>query len=120
MILPGLDLVIVFFALQVHEVQLINEPKFLEELNSAVNSCAINVRLLLAGSLEQRGGVEMFLGCLNDFDESAALCRQTDAFSGQFIYEGPSLRLWKGHINMRPSCNCTEPTLLFPDNFICD
>jgi hypothetical protein len=52
MISLGLHLVIMLFPLQMHEVELIDEPEFLEEFNGAINSSPIDVRLSFAGAFE--------------------------------------------------------------------
>lgn len=50
MILFRPHFVVVFFALQMHEIQLIDEPQLFKEFDRSVNRGAINVRLPFAGS----------------------------------------------------------------------
>jgi hypothetical protein len=52
MIAFGLHLVIMLFSLQMHEIELIDEPEFLEEFDGAINRSPIDMGLSLARAFE--------------------------------------------------------------------
>jgi len=97
MIPPGLDLVIVLFAVQVHEVQLIHEPEFLEQFNGAVHGGTIDAGFSLPRQLQQGSCIEMGVSLLNDFDKRTALSRHSYALCDEFVQEMSSLKLGANH-----------------------
>ena len=49
-LVPGFDLVKVFLALQMHQIQLIHQAEFFQKFNGAINRGAIDAGLPLAGN----------------------------------------------------------------------
>ena len=84
MILLCLDLVIMLFTVEVHQVKLIDQPHALEQLKRPVNGSAIDFGVPLAGALQQSGSVEMGICTLNGFDQRASLRGQANA-SGLYL-----------------------------------
>lgn len=102
-IAPGLDFVVMFFTLQVHQVQLVDESKSFEEFNGSIHRRAVNVWFASSGEFQQGCGIEMLVGVLNNFYEDAALGRQAYALRRKFVQQGPPFEwtIWIG----RSSCN---------------
>ena len=102
-IASGLDFVVMFFALQVHQVQLVDESKSFEEFDGSIHRRAVDVWFASSRKFQQRCGIEMLLGVLNNFYEDAALRRQAHSLGRKFVQQGPAL---KGTIgSARPSCD---------------
>ena len=53
MIAFGLDLVIMLFALQVHQIEFIDQPQLLEQIDGAIHRGTVDVRFPLAGQFEK-------------------------------------------------------------------
>jgi len=85
MILLCLDLVIMLFTVEVHQVELIDQPHALEQLKRPVNGSAIDFGVPLAGALQKSGSVQMGICTLNGFDQRASLRGQTNTSSFQLI-----------------------------------
>ena len=81
----GLDLVIVFFALEMHEIELVYKTQILQKLDGAIYRGAVDIRFRPSGEFEQGTGIEMSLCCLNDLDQRTALRGQTDTFGDQLF-----------------------------------
>src|SRR5262249_51651741 len=64
---------IVLLALQVHKIELVNQPELFEELKSAIHRGSVNIGISLTGPLEQRGSVQMDVGFLQTGDHGASL-----------------------------------------------
>ena len=79
MILLCLDLVIMLFPVQVHQVQFIDQPQAFEQFKGPVHGRAIDVGVPLASASQQRGSVEMGVCLLDGFDQRAPLRGQTNA-----------------------------------------
>lgn len=65
----GLGFVIVFFALDVHEIEFVDQASLLEQSDGAVDGSAINRWIFLFGNLEQGSGVQVARGVLDDADQ---------------------------------------------------
>ncbi len=79
MVLLCLDLVIMLFPVQVHQVQLIDQPQAFEQFKGPVHGRAIDVGVPLASASQQRGSVKMGVCLLDGFDQRAPLRGQTNA-----------------------------------------
>ena len=86
MVALGLYLVVVLFTLQMHEVEFVDQAQLLKELDCAINSGAVDVRLPPAGKFDQRAGIEMLLCFLNGLAKRRALRGQTNT-SGTWFSE---------------------------------
>lgn len=81
----GFRFVEVFLAVQVHEVQLIDQTQFLQQLNRPVNGRPIDVFVALPRQFQQSCGVQVAIGGLDGFDKDPALARDANASQGQFL-----------------------------------
>jgi hypothetical protein len=66
-------LVVVLFALHVHQVQFINQSMSLEQAEGTINSDAINLGIEAPGAAQQLAGVEMLLGGFDHAENGATL-----------------------------------------------
>ncbi len=73
MVFLRLDLVIMLFSVEVHQVKLVDQPKPLQQLKGPVNGRAIDIRVPLAGARQERGGIKMFVRPLDGFDQRTPL-----------------------------------------------
>ena len=96
-----LHLVVMLFALQVHQNQFIDQPKLFQEFDGSIQRCTVNIRLLPSGQLQERSGIQMLFGALNDFDKDAALRGKAHALGCKFIQERAALE-W-AHLAIRSS-----------------
>jgi hypothetical protein len=76
---------IVLLALQVHKVELVNQPKLFEKLKSAIHRGSVNMGISLTGPLEQRGSVQMDIGFLQAGDYSASLAGKPHTLRGDLF-----------------------------------
>jgi hypothetical protein len=76
MVLPGLDFVVMLFAVQVHQIELIDHAQPFEQLERPVHRSSINVRIPLASKLQEALCIQMSCGLLNGRDEGATLGSQ--------------------------------------------
>ncbi len=90
------DLVVVFLPLNVHKIQLINHPHALEQIDGPVNGGPVDIRIALAGLLQQSGSIQMTGGVLDGLNERAPLRSQADS----------------------PALNCIEQVIAFQLRFI--
>lgn len=81
----GLRLVKVFFAVQVHQVQFINQPHFLKKINRPVDGRPIDLPVTLLRQCQQRCGVQMAVGVLNGFQQYPPLPGDADAPEREFL-----------------------------------
>lgn len=79
MLFLGSDFVVVLFALDVHEVKLVDHAHALQEVNGAVDGGSVNVGVALACLLEQARRVKMAGRFLNRLDECSTLRGKADA-----------------------------------------
>jgi hypothetical protein len=86
MVLLCLDLVVVFLTVEVHQVELIDQPHALEQLKRPVDGGTINLGVPLASSRQQGCSVKVGICKLNGFDQRASLRGQTNA-SGFYLIE---------------------------------
>ena len=86
MFAPGLHFVKMFFAFEMHEVELIHQPQSLQKIDGAINGGSIDIGLPLAGELEQRVRIQMLFRVLNDFNYGPALRGHSDTFGAQFFH----------------------------------
>jgi hypothetical protein len=85
MVFLCLDLVVMFFSVEVHQVQLIDQSHALQQLKRPVDGRAINLGIPLASPRQQGGRVQMGICTLNGFDQRAPLRGQTNASRFQLI-----------------------------------
>src|SRR5215472_417350 len=67
----GATFVVMFFALEVHEVELVDQAVALEEIESAIDGDAVDLGIQFAGFAEDLGGVEVLFGGLDDAQDGA-------------------------------------------------
>src|ERR1700733_4488977 len=79
MVFLRLDLVIMFFSVEVHQVQLIDQPQPLEQLQGPVYGRAIDIGVPLAGARQESGCIEVCVGALDGFNQRAPLRGQPDS-----------------------------------------
>jgi hypothetical protein len=78
-ILLRLDFVIVFFAVEMHEIELVDHAQALEQFDGPVNCGAVDLWIAFAGQLQQLRRIQM-AGCLLDrLDQRAALSGKTNS-----------------------------------------
>ncbi len=87
MLLLGSDFVVVFFALDVHEVEFVDHAHALEEFDGAVDGGAVDIGVALAGLPEEAGGIEMAGGFLDGLDECPTLGGKADAAAFEGVEE---------------------------------
>lgn len=87
-----LDFVVMLLALQVHQIQFVNQPKLLQEFDGSIHCRTVNVRLPLPGQIQKRSGIQMLFGALNDFDKNAALRGEAHALGCKFVQERAALK----------------------------
>jgi hypothetical protein len=66
-------LIKMFFALQVHEIEFIDQPLALEEVEGAVDGDAVDLRIEFLGAAKNSGGIEVLLGGFDDTQDHFAL-----------------------------------------------
>ena len=71
------DLVVVLFTVEVHQVQFIDHPEALQQLDGSVRRSSIDIRISNARQLQQAFRVQMTRRLLNGLNQCAALCGQT-------------------------------------------
>jgi hypothetical protein len=92
MVLLGLDLVIMLFAVQVHQIQLINKSQAFEQLQGPIDSSAIDIGVALPSAREQRGSVKVPIGPLDSFDQRAPLRSQPNPLRLHLIQQIAAFR----------------------------
>ena len=73
-----------FLALQVHQVQFVDQSVSLQQTKRAVNRDSIDGGILALRFAQDLTGVEMAVGRLHDVQDGAALARDADAAAGEF------------------------------------
>ncbi|MGB8061347.1 MAG: hypothetical protein WCF26_05595 [Candidatus Sulfotelmatobacter sp.] len=69
MIAAGFRFVIVLLTLDVHQIQLIDQPMFLKQRNRSIDGGSIDIPILFPGNLQQRSDIEVPRGVLNNTDK---------------------------------------------------
>ena len=93
--------VVVFFAFEVSQVQLVHQTAFLEQLQRAIHRDAVELGVLLFGHLIQALGVQMQPGVVDQFEQQPPLAREANPPFAQRILDpgaghGSSRRLaWR-------------------------
>jgi len=85
MLLLGLDFVIVLFAVEMHQVQFVDQAQLFEQLDGSVNRSLIDIRIPLARHVQQACCVQMGSRLLNGLNQSAPLRSQPDPSGFHFI-----------------------------------
>jgi len=80
-----------FFALQVHEIEFIDQSLALEEVKGAVDGDAIDLRIEFLGAAKNSGGVEVLLGGLDDAQDHLALAGHAKAAGHELDLEASGL-----------------------------
>ena len=96
MVPPALNLVEMFFTLQVHQVEFVDQAEPFQELDGTVDGGAIDARLALASQIQKSGGIQVLLGALNNFDHSPALGRHPNSLGSQFVQQNAAIK-GRGH-----------------------
>jgi hypothetical protein len=73
MVFLRLDLVIMLFSVEVHQVQLIDEPEPLQQLKGPVYGGAIDFGIPLAGTRQERSCIKVCVCALDGFDQRTPL-----------------------------------------------
>src|ERR1700677_529181 len=73
MVFLRLDLVIMLFSVEVHQVELIDQPQALKQLQGAVDGRTIDIGVPLAGARQESGCIKMRVCSLDGFDQRAPL-----------------------------------------------
>lgn len=76
----GFDLVVVLFAVHVHQIELIDKAELLQLFYGPVDGGPIDAWLSLSSQREQRRNVQMFLRFLHGLDQHSPLCGHADTF----------------------------------------
>jgi hypothetical protein len=84
MIALGTTFIVVLLALQVHEVELVNQAVALEQIESAVDGHTIDLGIDPAGMAQDLAGVEVLLGGLHHTQDGATLARHAHSTRHQF------------------------------------
>jgi hypothetical protein len=79
MVLLSLDLVVMFFSVEVHQIQLIDKPHALQQLERPVDGRTVDIGVPFAGALQQGCCVKVGIRTLNGFDQRASLRGQPNA-----------------------------------------
>jgi len=80
MFLLGLRLVVVLIPTIVHQIQLVHQAAFFEELQSAIDRHPVEFRILLFGHLIEIFSVQMLAGFIDQFEQYLPLPRESNAF----------------------------------------
>jgi hypothetical protein len=70
----------------VHEIELVHESTFLEELEGAVDGDAVELRVFFPGELEEAFGVEVLAGFVDEIEEDLALTGLAHAAAGERVF----------------------------------
>ena len=73
----GSSLIVVLLTLQMHEIELIYKPVTLEEIERAIDSSSIDLRIQSTCLAEDLAGVQMLLSGLDDTQNRTALARHS-------------------------------------------
>jgi hypothetical protein len=71
MILLSLDLVVMLFSVEVHQVQFIDHPESLQQLDGSVHRSSIDIRISIARQIQQALRVQMSRRLLNGLNQCA-------------------------------------------------
>jgi hypothetical protein len=98
MVALGAALIIVLFALHVHEIEFIDEAVTLEQAECSIDGDAIDMGIDFTGAAEQLTGIEMLLGGLHYAQDGAALAGHAQATGHKFTLQAAGdFGLGKGH-----------------------
>jgi len=75
----GLGFVKVLLAIQMHQVELVDQPQFLEKFNGPVHCCAIDLAVALLRQRQQGRGIQVPVRLLNRFEQDPPLAGDADA-----------------------------------------
>src|SRR5262245_26667044 len=78
-LLFGARLVIVLIAAVMHQIELIDQPAFLQQLQRTIDRDAIQLGVFLLGHLKQLLGVEVLPGLIDQLEKDLPLARQAYA-----------------------------------------
>jgi len=97
-ILSQLALVVVAFAVDVHEVELVDEAVALEQTQGAIDGAAINAGIKALSFAKDLAGVQVLVGGLDHAQDGAALLGHADAALGEMrLQTAGDFGLRKGH-----------------------
>jgi hypothetical protein len=77
-------LVVMFLALQMHEVEFIDESMALKQIEGAVDSNSIDVRIQSARLAKDLAGIQMLLGSFDNTEDGPALARHPQSTRHEF------------------------------------
>jgi hypothetical protein len=97
--------VVVFFTLQMHEIELVDQTLALEQVEGAVDGDTIDLGIELSGTAKDSGGVEVLLGGFDDAEDHFALAGHAKAAGHELGLEATGLLgLRKRHGNHSSQC----------------
>ncbi len=100
------SLIIVLFALHVHEVEFVDQALPLEQFQRAINRDSIHLGIDFLGAPQNLAGIEMLLRGFDNAENRAALLRHTQASRHQFgLQTARNLGLRQRHKVLKLSCN---------------
>ena len=70
--------VVMLFALEVRQIQLVHQTAFLEQLQRAIHGDAIELGIFFLGHLIQALGVQMQAGVVDQIEQQTPLAREAD------------------------------------------
>jgi hypothetical protein len=82
-----LRLIKVLLAVQVHEIQFIDQTQLLEEFQGSVDRGPVNSLVALPRQLQQTRRVKMAVRVLDRLDKDLSLSRDADASQGEFLQQ---------------------------------
>ena len=81
--------VVVFFAFEVSQIQLVYQAAFFEQLERPIDGNAVELGILLFGHLIETLGVQMQARVVDQLEQQTALARETNAaFAQRILYAG--------------------------------
>jgi hypothetical protein len=93
-----LAFVVVAFAVEVHEVEFVDEPVALEQAQGAVDGAAIDAGIKALGFAQDLAGVQVLVGGFDNAQDGAALVGHADPALGKVRLEtARDFGLRKGH-----------------------
>lgn len=95
MVAVELALIVVAFAVDVHEIEFVDEAVALEELEGAVDGAAVDAGIEFLGFAKKLSSVEMLRGGFHDAQDGAALLGHADSALGEVGLQAA------GHLGLR-------------------
>lgn len=75
----GTTLIVVFFSLQMHEIELVDQAMTFEQAEGAIDGDAVDTGIEFAGFAKKLAGIEVGFGGLDDLEDGATLTGHAEA-----------------------------------------